>query len=330
MRPGGWNALRLAHTATRVASAVSKDTAPAATRRRKSLLVDGNNVLYHFYNPLKSAESQEVDVTAIDGMFNLLRRMHATHQPEHICVFFDRPKQTTVRKLMVPDYKNDRAPTPRGLRPQLQSAKAFLRQANVNCFSMPGVEADDLIASYTEALVAHGNDVLIVSNDNDFLQLTRGDRDAVLPSNASTDDQDGDATAHGAPRPPCVEVYQLNKRRYLRERHIRSRFSIAPWQLPAYFSLCGILWGKIKRVDGVTDECAVELLAQFETLPRLLRHLNDIEDRAVQATLKRNISSIETAYRIAKLNNDHALPIPIEELLAPDLSRLAATPISIA
>ncbi|GLE04945.1 hypothetical protein PINS_up013926 [Pythium insidiosum] len=254
-------------------------------------------------------------------MVALLRRMQATHQPEHICVFFDRPKQTTVRKLMVPDYKNDRAPTPSALRPQLQSAKDVLRQGNVNCFSMPGVEADDLIASYTEALVARGNDVLIISNDNDFLQLTRGDRNTTVAVDTSNENCDGDAPTVLAPL-PCVEVYQMNKRRYLRERHIRSRFSIAPWQLPAYFSLCGISWGKVKRVDGVSDECAVELLTKYDTLPRLLRHLNDIEDRAVQATLKRNISSIETSYRIAKLNSDHALPVPIDELFAPDLSSL--------
>jgi hypothetical protein len=31
-------------------------SAPAATGRRKSLLVDGNNVLYHFYDPLSTIE----------------------------------------------------------------------------------------------------------------------------------------------------------------------------------------------------------------------------------------------------------------------------------
>ncbi|CEG48884.1 dna polymerase i [Plasmopara halstedii] len=43
--------------------------------------------------------------------------------------------------------------------------------AGVNCIERQGVEADDIIASYSTQYTAYGFDVLLISNDNDFLQL---------------------------------------------------------------------------------------------------------------------------------------------------------------
>lgn len=245
--------------------------------------------------------------------------MDKTHTPAHISVFFDSKLKTTTRKLIDPAYKALRKPTPWSLGVQLSSAAAILGEGGVNCISQPGFEADDLIASYTEAYVAAGYEVLVVSNDNDFLQLTRGT--SVLETDAS-------AEAQGAldvrDPPGFVELYQPNKRRYLRERHVQSRFGLPHARLvPAFLSLVGTRWGKIKPVEHMTEERAVELLTRFGSLPGLLRNLNDVEQPALRRSLKHAISSVETSLRIAQLNAEVALPVPIAALTSPTLEKLA-------
>lgn len=261
--------------------------------------------------------------------------MDKTHAPEHICVFFDSKRKPTTRKLMDPAYKSLRKPTPQSLGPQLASAAGVLRDGGVNCITVPGFEADDLIASYTEAYVAAGYEVLVVSNDNDFLQLARGvpttaasdalslqDNAAASPEAAATTITT--ATAVTDSKPGFVELYQPNKRRYVRERHVQSRFGLPHARLvPAYLALVGTRWGKIQKVEHMTDERAVALLTQYGSLPKLLRNLNAIDDAALRKSLKHAISSIETALRIAQLNDQIALPLALDEMVAPALANLA-------
>ncbi|TMW58670.1 hypothetical protein Poli38472_010229 [Pythium oligandrum] len=307
MRPAAWQLTR--QTLVERTAAIAKHRA-VFKRRRKAILVDGNNILYHFYNPLCTNERDGEKSGAIEGMIGLLGRMDTMHRPQHICVFFDKPQQTTVRKVMDPTYKRNRRPTPRALRPQLVSVTNVLQDVNVNCIACSGIEADDLIASYTESLHARDFDVLVVSNDNDFLQLARGQRRDAKEIDAPIEEE--------GPPGGYVEIYQPNKRRYLLERHMRSRYGVAPLQIPSFIALCGHPWGKIPRVNLMTDEIAVELLTKYESLPKLLRNLNEVEDPLLRKSLKQSISSIESSYRIAKLQNDLQLPIPIDELLIPD------------
>jgi DNA polymerase-1 len=99
--------------------------------------------------------------------------MCKTHRPQRVCVIFDHPQHRTVRKQIDPNYKSNRKPTPTVLRSQFDLVKETLELATINFLSIPGFEADDLIASYTEVLLTIGMDVLVISNDNDLLQLAR-------------------------------------------------------------------------------------------------------------------------------------------------------------
>lgn len=278
--------------------------------------------------------SDGVQREAVDGLIQLLKRMDKVHKPEHICVFFDSKRKPTVRKLIDPTYKSLRKPTPQSLGAQLASAAGILEEGSVNCITYPGFEADDLVASYTEAYVAAGYGVLVVSNDNDFLQLARGsnvlDGDATAIREEPVTDADAGGRGGGStPAPPTgfVELYQPSKRRYIRERHLRSRFGLPHARLiPDYLALIGTRWGKIKKVEYMTEELAVELLTKYGSLPRLLRSLNDIEDPLLRKSLKHAISSVETSLRIAKLSDKIALPIALEDLQSPQLEKLHIPP----
>ncbi|CAH0486475.1 unnamed protein product [Peronospora farinosa] len=226
--------------------------------------------------------------------------MDKVHAPQHISVVFDSKQRLTTRGILQPSYKRDRAPTPRSLVSQFAYAKKILEMAKVNCIECPGLEADDIIASYSTQYTAVGFDVLLVSNDNDFLQLVQGGDSANLSATS-----------------PVVELYQPSKRRYVRERNIRARFGLHPKLLPDFHALCGHKWKKLPRVDNLADDVAVQLLTQYGGLYPLLRHLDELDDSILCNTLKRCITSIESSYRMVKLVDSVTLPVAIEKLHQP-------------
>ncbi|CAI5718493.1 unnamed protein product [Hyaloperonospora brassicae] len=295
--------------------------------RKKSVLVDGNNALYHYFDPLSTAERCGVKCGAVDGLLRLLKRMDETHAPEHICVVFDSTaQQPTTRRVLQPSYKSDRRPTPASLAPQFAQAKAALAERCVNCVECPGVEADDVIASYATQYTAAGFDVLLISNDNDFLQLVQGDDSeratgtATATAAATATDVGIDVGPVAVAAAPVVELYQPSKRRYIRARSLRGRFGLDPKLLPDFHALCGHQWKHLPRVDNVTDEVAVQLLTQYGGLYPLLRQLDALEDIVLCNTLKQRISAIEGSYRIVKLIDSVALPVAIADLQRPQLT----------
>ncbi|KAF4317715.1 hypothetical protein BBO99_00007609 [Phytophthora kernoviae] len=294
-------------------AAAMAEGAEVPIRRRKSLLVDGNNALYHFFDPLSTVETDGIQTSAVDGLLRLLRRMDESHKPEHISVVFDSKERPTTRRIMQPTYKADRNPTPKSLTPQFAYARKVLQEVNVNCIDRPGFEADDIIASYATQYAAAGFDVLLISNDNDFLQLVHN---ASADEDTETDKSDG-VCLHPL---GTVELYQPSKRRYIRERNVRGRFGLHPNMLPDFHALCGHQWKKIPRVESLTDEVAVELLTNYSGLFPLLRQLDTLEDPNLSKTLKQSIGTIESSYRMVKLDSSLALPVAIVELQRPQLS----------
>ncbi|ETI45893.1 hypothetical protein, variant [Phytophthora nicotianae P10297] len=285
--------------------------------RKKSLLVDGNNALYHFYDPLSTVEHDGIQTGAVDGLLRLLRRMDKTHQPEHISVVFDSRQRPTTRRIIQPDYKTDRAPTPQSLVPQFAYAKEVFSKANVNCIERPGMEADDIIASYSTQYTTAGFDVLLISNDNDFLQLVH---DGV---NVETDAEATDSSVSDSIdlAPAVVEIYQPSRRRYIRERNLRGRFfGLHPKLLPDFHALCGHHWKRLPRVSNLTDEKAVQLLIEYGGLYPLLRQLDSLDDPVLCKTLKQCITSVESSYRMVKLIDTVKLPVAIDELRRPQLN----------
>lgn len=279
--------------------------------------------------------SEGQKIGAINGVIRLLQRMDKTHRPEHICVFFDSATRPTTRKLMDPSYKSSRPPTPNTLRQQLSSATEVLKAGQVNCIFSPGFEADDLIASYVDSYYASGYDVLIISNDNDFMQLARGPEvqreytqsaeEVTNKESTATPRADADWSLESPSTGPIVEIYQPNRRRYVRARHVQSRFGLRAALLPDYFALVGTKWGKIRKVNHMTEELAVQLLTEHDGLWPLLRNLNKVEDPVIRTALKEAISSIELSYRIAKLSTDVPLPHAIGELQSPQVEQLVAS-----
>ena len=107
---------------------------------------------------------------AVYGFTSMLIKMLQDEQPTHVAVAFDRGEPTFRHEQYV-EYKANRRETPADFRSQLPLIFEVLDALGIARLSVPGYEADDIIATLAVQAVEAGIDVLIVTGDRDVLQL---------------------------------------------------------------------------------------------------------------------------------------------------------------
>ena len=244
--------------------------------RMRAVLIDGNNLLYHcFYKNQTSV---------VPTFLSKLHHLVQSNAASHVLVAFDSSENPpTVRKRREQKYKSHYKPTPDALRPIFQiCTETLLQSPQINVIRPPpvGYEADDVLSSYAKRLAYPS---IIVSDDVDFFQLIQHDR---------------------------IHVYRPSQKRYVKERHILSRFQglTSPSQLPDFFALQGK-----KLADPIfTTEQAMDILKKYQSVPTFLQSLDHEEDLTIRAIGKRFISRIELAYALNQLKTD----LPIDDLVS--------------
>jgi DNA polymerase-1 len=89
----------------------------------------------------------------------------------HMAMVFDGPGGSTARKALYPAYKTNRPEKPDDLKRQMPLMREAARALGIAIVDEPGVEADDVIATYAHTAAEQGASVLIVSSDKDLMQL---------------------------------------------------------------------------------------------------------------------------------------------------------------
>src|ERR1700746_1329091 len=99
-------------------------------------------------------------------LINVLR----DEKPTHVAVAFDRGEPTFRHEQWV-EYKANRRETPADFRNQPSLIFEVLDALGVQRLSMPGYEADDIIATLATQAEQAGFDVLVVTGARDALDL---------------------------------------------------------------------------------------------------------------------------------------------------------------
>ncbi|RHY40514.1 hypothetical protein DYB30_010065 [Aphanomyces astaci] len=223
-----------------------------------------------------------------------VREIVHAKQANRLAIMFDTP-QTSQRQLANDMYKpaHRKRTMAQHLRSQFPITIDTLKALGIAVIQVPTVEADDLIASYAKACVADGFDVVIVTNDTDMYQLVQ------------TSLSDKDKVHHS------VTVYRPMARQSIREARVKKLLCGGrPAQQPEIRALCGDQRGKTPGIPGGMDiREAISLLNKHGGLVRLLRTLDDVDDKALAQRLKNSISMLELSYKESKLND--AVPLPV-------------------
>ena len=118
-------------------------------------LVDGSGYIFRAYHRLPPLTNiHDEPVGAVYGyttmLWKLADALHKADGPTHMAVILDASGKS-FRNDIYPDYKAHRPPAPEDLVPQFPMIRDATRAFSLPCIEEIGLEADDLIASYTRA-----------------------------------------------------------------------------------------------------------------------------------------------------------------------------------
>ena len=241
------------------------------------LFVDGNNLIHRLYHVLPP---DRVLGTLIFQLETMCRDLNG----QSIQVALDRDGPSFRREIFS-GYKANRSAKSDELVGLLVSAAGALLRAGFEVDSVPGFEADDVIASWVHAT---SQNVVIVSSDKDLYQLLVGGRVAILR---------GYKTSRG----------KLTNHDWINSDQFREQYNIAPFQWPDWKALVGDKSDGMPGVAGVGESTASARLAKYGTLEAIV---TAIENWGTLPATKSQISKIMSAWtsgELAKARRIHTL-----------------------
>jgi DNA polymerase-1 len=252
------------------------------------LLYDTYSLIYRAFHAIRFLSGPDGQpVNAIYGLVRMLQKMAADHPPSHHAAVFDlgAPRQ---RLGLLPSYKSQRPPTPADLDRQLPVIREVLLAKRVPIVEIEGEEADDIIATLAVGAAGANHQVLIASNDKDFMQIV-GPRISLL-------------------RPDGKQSVLVDP------EAVRERYGVSPEQIVDLFSLQGDSVDNIPGVPGVGEKTAAQLLQHYGTLDNLLVRAAEIAKPRLRDSILASAERVRTNRRLIRLRTDIPLSVSLEGL----------------
>lgn len=230
-------------------------------------LIDGNSILFRAYYGMHRAltRSDGTPIGAAFTFFNMILPMLAAAKQDDIFVcVFDASRQT-FRQGIYPLYKANRDETPPDLISQSVLVQQGLAAAGMPVLCIPGVEADDVIATLASQNCKIADKTRIVSSDKDLMQLVSD----------------------------CIFLYDGMKQRRIERAQVIEKFGVPPEQVIDVQSLMGDSSDNVPGVRGIGPKKAAELINQFGSLDELYARIDEIKNERVRGMLA---ESRELAY----------------------------------
>jgi DNA polymerase-1 len=266
--------------------------------RHHLVIVDAANCLYRAFfaiPPLRTADGTPTN--AAYGFVNMVNKALREERPDHVVVVFDAPGGAPFREEIYPEYKAHRDAQPEDLSAQLPAVRALVDAYRLPVLEVPGVEADDVIATLVAGLPDDWQ-ATIVSTDKDLMQLV-GERVCLLDT--------------------------MKDRRY-GPAEVEERFGVPPARVLDVRALVGDPSDNIPGVKGIGDKGAAKLIAEWGDLENLLAHADEIPQARTRNALREQADRARLSKRLAALKDDVELPLALADLACgePDREALRA------
>jgi len=259
-------------------------------------LVDGSSYIFRAYHRLPPLTNpQGTPVGAVYGyttmLWKLAKDLHDADGPTHLAVILDHSSKS-FRNDIYDQYKANRPEPPEDLRPQFPLIRDATRAFSLPCIELEGFEADDLIASYTEAAVAAGWDVTIVSSDKDLMQLIR--------------EPAGDA--------PQVDMLDTMKNVRLGLDAVNEKFGVTPDLVGDVLALMGDAVDNVPGVRGVGPKTATKLIVEYGDLEKALAGAETMKPSKLRDNLIEHADMARLSRILVELKRDTPMPDTLDQL----------------
>ena len=222
------------------------------------VLVDGSSYLYRAYHAMPDLRAVPGDPAspatgAIRGMVNMMQALRKDVQADYAVCVFD-TSGPTFRDDLYTEYKATRSPMPDDLRSQIEPIHEVVKLLGWKVVAVPGVEADDVIATLAQTAAAQGIQVIVSSGDKDLSQLVNEHVTIIDTMNGKKRDVAG----------------------------VTAEFGVPPSLMVDYQALVGDTVDNVPGVTKVGPKTAAKWLEEYGSLDHLIANAADIKGVAGQ------------------------------------------------
>jgi len=250
----------------------------AKNKRKKIILIDGNNIAYRAFYAIPDTISTSSGVTtnAVLGFTSMLLKLIEETEPDSIVCTFD-SKTPTFRHKMFDRYKIKRKKMPDELGNQLPLIKEVLNAFNIICLEKEGYEADDILAGIVDKIKNEFKQVIIVTGDKDILQLV-SDKVKVMSIKKGVTD---------------IVLFD--------SRGVKEKFGVKPENMKDLLALMGDSSDNIPGVAGIGPRTAGSLISEYGDLERIYKNIDNLNSEHLKKVLLENKSVAELSRELATL-----------------------------
>ncbi len=266
------------------------------------LLVDGSSYLYRAFHAMPDLRNHLNEPTgAIQGVLNMLRRLHKDYPADYSACVFD-AKGKTFRDDIYPEYKANRASMPDDLRSQVAPLHEAIKAMGWPLIVEEGVEADDVIGALAKQAEREGMRVIISTGDKDISQLVNEHITIVntMPNAFRKGDEKLDIAG------------------------VEEKFGIPPSLIVDYLILIGDTSDNVPGVEKVGPKTAVKWLKEYGSLDNIIANADQIKG-VVGENLRKALTWLPTARELITIRCDVGIRENLSDLAPqlPDKAKLA-------
>ena len=230
--------------------------------KNRLFLIDGHALVFKMYyaflrHPM--INSKGADMSILFGFTKYILELIEKEKPTHLAVAFD-PPGGTFRNEMYPEYKGSRDETPQLIIDALEPLCGLCKAMGFPVLMIKGFEADDVIGSMAKRAEKEGFEVYMVTPDKDYGQLISPGIFQYKPGKSGSES----------------EIIDQSK--------VCAKYGIQrPEQVIEILTICGDTSDNVPGVKGVGEVGAGKLIARFDTVENIYRHLDELTPRQREA-----------------------------------------------
>ena len=274
------------------------------------VVLDAMNLTYRAYHALLTRDKQDPTkwvplrnsrgeaTNAILGFANTVLKIRREENPDFWALAWDGPGPT-FRHERYPDYKATRKPMPEELLGQIEPVERMAQALGLPVIEIPGMEADDVMATLARRAERDGFDVVLVTGDKDLVQLV-SDRVRIL-----------------APLRRGEDYAWIDRDAVL------ERWGVPPEHIVDLLALMGDTIDNVPGVPGIGEKTADELMRGFGSLEGIYANLESVKKPSVRARLEAHRAQAFLSRELVTVKTDCEVKVGWEDLRVSPIRREA-------
>ena len=253
-------------------------------------IIDTHAEIFRAYYAIRSGLTSSVTGEATHAVFGFagtLIRILMELEAKYIVAAIDTPGDT-FRNELYSAYKANRSPAPDDLVTQIHRILQLLEAFGILTLGKPELEADDIIASVTQAILddpdAEDVEVSIISRDKDLEQLL-GDR---------------------------VTMLDLQNDKIIDERSLWETKGIKPDQVIDALALMGDTSDNVPGVEKIGLKTAAQLIQQYGSIDGIFENIDKIKGKR-RENLEKARAQLPLSKQLVTLIRDADLDFSLEQ-----------------